>query len=147
MSRSSSGPRAAPARLPHAQRPLGATENTGLVGFLSAPGRPALVTIPRNSSDLNNDSTPSYRRRADRGAPSALAAGRVYTCDMELLGLAATGLAMVVVVFGVGVGIEILVKRRFGISSTQRADAKSEAHQQSVRSQLGGFGPSGSAQN
>jgi hypothetical protein len=71
----------------------------------------------------------------------------VYTLAMELLALAATGGAMVAVVFAVGVTIEVLVIRRFGDSTALRHDIKAGAHQQAVRSQLGGFGPGGGSQN
>ena len=60
---------------------------------------------------------------------------------MDLLGLAIGGGAMVVVVFTVGVLIEVLLHRRWGVtSSSPREDPKLQAHQQDVRSRLGGFG-------
>ena len=60
---------------------------------------------------------------------------------MELLGLALGGGAMVVVVFTVGVLIEVLLHRRWGpTSSSPREDPGLQAHQQAVRSRLGGFG-------
>jgi hypothetical protein len=66
---------------------------------------------------------------------------------MDLLGLAIGGGAMVVVVFAVGVLIEVLIHRRWGLSSSSpREDPKLQAHQQAVRDQLGGFGSSGGPQ-
>lgn len=67
---------------------------------------------------------------------------------MDLLGLAVGGGAMVVVVFAVGVLIEVLIHRRWGLSSSSpREDPKLQAHQQAVRSRLGGFGSSGGSQH
>lgn len=67
---------------------------------------------------------------------------------MDLLGLALGGGAMVVAVFAVGVLIEVLIHRRWGLSSSSpREDPTVQAHQQAVRSQLGGFGPSGGPQH
>ena len=63
---------------------------------------------------------------------------------MDLLSLAVGGGAMVVVVFVVGVLIEVLIHRRWGLrSSSPREDPKLQAHQQAVRSSLGGFGSGG----
>ncbi len=69
----------------------------------------------------------------------------VYSWPMELIGLALVGLATLVGVFAVGVTIEILFDRRFGVSSSVRRDlgSRPQAHHQAVRSQLGGFGPQG----
>jgi hypothetical protein len=63
---------------------------------------------------------------------------------MDLLSLAIGGGAMVVVVFAVGVLIEVLVHRRWGLrSSSPREDPALQAHQQAVRSGTGGFGSGG----
>ena len=62
---------------------------------------------------------------------------------MELVSLGLGGGAMVVIVFAVGVLIEVLVHRRWGLSSSSpREDPELQAHQQAVRSQLGAFGSS-----
>jgi hypothetical protein len=66
---------------------------------------------------------------------------------MELLALAVTGGVMVAVVFAVGVTIEILFNRRFGVRAQRPHGTEAQAHQQAVRSQLGGFGPGGGSQN
>lgn len=67
---------------------------------------------------------------------------------MDLMSLAVGGGAMVVVVFAVGVLIEVLLHRRWGLSSSSpRQDPDVQAHQQAVRSQLGGLGGSGGPQH
>lgn len=63
---------------------------------------------------------------------------------MELLSLALGGGAMVVVVFAVGVLIEVLIHRRWGLrSSSPREAPELQAHQQAVRSRLGGAASGG----
>jgi hypothetical protein len=63
---------------------------------------------------------------------------------MDLVGLALGGGAMVVVVFAAGVLIEVLIHRRWGLSSSSpREDPKLQAHQQAVRGRLGGSGSGG----
>jgi hypothetical protein len=64
---------------------------------------------------------------------------------VELLGLAAFGIGMIVVVFVVGVGIQILFNRRFGVQSRGRWDQGANRYQHSGRN-LGGFGPRGGKQ-
>ena len=66
---------------------------------------------------------------------------------MDLLGLAIGGGAMVVAVFALGVLIEVLIHRRWGLtSSSPREEPELQAHRQAARSSLGGSGPSGGPQ-
>ena len=65
---------------------------------------------------------------------------------MELLDLALVGGGTCVAVFVMGVGVEVLVNRRFGAPRT-RPDTAAQQHQQTVHDQLGGSSAQGDPQH
>ncbi|GAA2748556.1 hypothetical protein [Amnibacterium kyonggiense] len=64
---------------------------------------------------------------------------------MDLLWLALGGFAMIAVVFTVGVVIQVLFDRRFGVPHRRPDRGGEQLTHHASRSALGGFGPGGGA--